>query len=109
MDWLEGLMKCAGEMGSGAIMYIHIFVDTGSGSQKLIKGDTQTVLMSHKATFVFSEKEFIGRSNCLLANDETDRIKVTFACVFVAAVTFFAQRLSAQCITPIPVLRVNRL
>jgi hypothetical protein len=35
-------MKCAVEMGSGAMIYIPSFIKTGSGVQKLIRGDTQT-------------------------------------------------------------------
>jgi hypothetical protein len=37
-------MKYAVEMGSGAMIYIPSFINTGSGIQKLIqgKGDTQT-------------------------------------------------------------------
>jgi hypothetical protein len=35
-------MKYAFEMGSGAMIYIPSFIKIGSGSQKLIEGDTQT-------------------------------------------------------------------
>jgi hypothetical protein len=38
--WRKGFMKCAFEMGSGAIIYISSFINIGSGSQKLIWGDT---------------------------------------------------------------------
>jgi hypothetical protein len=31
-------MKCAAEMGSGAMIYIPSFINTGSGIQKLIGG-----------------------------------------------------------------------
>jgi hypothetical protein len=43
-------MKYTVEMGSGAMMYIPSFVKIGSGIQKLIGGDTQTVWGSHKLT-----------------------------------------------------------
>jgi hypothetical protein len=33
-------MKCAIEMGSGAMIYIPSFIKIGSGIQKLITGDT---------------------------------------------------------------------
>jgi hypothetical protein len=36
-------MKYAVEMGSGAIIYIRSFLKIGSGIQKLILGDTQTL------------------------------------------------------------------
>jgi hypothetical protein len=35
-------MKYAVEMGSGAVIYIPSFIETGSGIQKLTGGDTQT-------------------------------------------------------------------
>jgi hypothetical protein len=35
-------MKYAVEMGSSAMVYIPSFIKTGSGIQKLIRGDTQT-------------------------------------------------------------------
>jgi hypothetical protein len=35
-------MKYAVEMGSDAMIYIPSFIKTGSGIQKLIRGDTQT-------------------------------------------------------------------
>jgi hypothetical protein len=38
-------MKYAAEMGSGARIYIPSFIMTGSGSQKLIRGDSQTHIM----------------------------------------------------------------
>jgi hypothetical protein len=45
-DWWEGFMKYAVEIGSGALIYIQIFIKTGSSIQKLIRGwgytDTQT-------------------------------------------------------------------
>jgi hypothetical protein len=39
----EGLMKYAVEIGSGAMTYIPSFIKIGSGIQKLIWEDTQTV------------------------------------------------------------------
>jgi hypothetical protein len=39
-------MKCAVEMGSGAMMYIPSYIKIGSGIPKLIEGDSQT----HKHT-----------------------------------------------------------
>jgi hypothetical protein len=35
-------MKYAVEMGSVAMIYIPSFIETGSGIQKLVGGDTQT-------------------------------------------------------------------
>jgi hypothetical protein len=35
-------MKCAVEMGSGAMIYIPSFIKIGSGIHKLIREDTQT-------------------------------------------------------------------
>jgi hypothetical protein len=35
-------MKYAVEMYSGAVIYIPSFIQTGSGIQKFIQGDTQT-------------------------------------------------------------------
>jgi hypothetical protein len=35
-------MKYAVEMGSGAMIYIPVFIKIGSAIQKLISGDTQT-------------------------------------------------------------------
>jgi hypothetical protein len=35
-------MKYAFEMGSGAMIYIPSFIKTGSGNQKLIRGNSQT-------------------------------------------------------------------
>jgi hypothetical protein len=34
-------------MGSGAVIYVPSFINIGSGSQKLIKGDTQTHTNTH--------------------------------------------------------------
>jgi hypothetical protein len=34
-------MNCAVEMGSGAMIYMPSFRETGSGIQKLMRGDTQ--------------------------------------------------------------------
>jgi hypothetical protein len=35
-------MKYATDLGSGVMIFIPSFITIGSGSQKLIKGDTQT-------------------------------------------------------------------
>jgi hypothetical protein len=50
-------MKYAVEMGSDAMLYIPRLVKTGSGIQKLIRGDSQThtAWLSHKPTFIFSK------------------------------------------------------
>jgi hypothetical protein len=52
-------MTYAVEMGSGAIMYIPIFMKTGSCIQKLIEGhtDRQISWRPHKATFVLRKIE----------------------------------------------------
>jgi hypothetical protein len=44
-------MKYAVEMGSGAMIYMPSFLQTDSGVQKLVEGDTQTERWSHKPTF----------------------------------------------------------
>jgi hypothetical protein len=49
-------MKYAVEMGSGTMIYIPSFLRTGSGIQKLIKGDTQAAWLSHKPTFILFSK-----------------------------------------------------
>jgi hypothetical protein len=42
IDQWEGFMKYAVEMGSDAMIYIPSIIKTGSGIQKLIKGDIHT-------------------------------------------------------------------
>jgi hypothetical protein len=39
---MGGFYEYAAEMGSGAMIYIPGFIETGSGIQKLIRGHTQT-------------------------------------------------------------------
>jgi hypothetical protein len=41
-DWWEGFMKCAVEMGPGAMISIPSLIKIGSGIQELIGGDSQT-------------------------------------------------------------------
>jgi hypothetical protein len=43
-------MEYVDEMGSVAIIYIPSFIKTGSGTQMLIVGDTQTGWRLHKPT-----------------------------------------------------------
>jgi hypothetical protein len=52
-------MKYAAEMGSGAMIHILNFIKISSGIQKLMGGytDTQTAWRSHKAAFIFQNKE----------------------------------------------------
>jgi hypothetical protein len=47
-------MKHAVGIGSGAMIYSYIpsFIKIGSGVQKLIRRNTQTVWCSHKPTFI---------------------------------------------------------
>jgi hypothetical protein len=49
-DWWEIFMKCAVEMGSGAMIYIPSFIKIGSGIQKLIRGNSQTAWGPYKPT-----------------------------------------------------------
>jgi hypothetical protein len=50
-------MKYAVDMGSCAMIYIPCLIKIGSGTQKFIgrKTDTQTALVSHKPSFIFSK------------------------------------------------------
>jgi hypothetical protein len=41
---MRGIFNYAVEMGSGAVIYVSSFINTGSGIQKLIEGDTQTAM-----------------------------------------------------------------
>jgi hypothetical protein len=53
-------MKCADEMGSGAMIYIPSFINIGSGIQKLTGGggfrEKQAVWRSHNPTYIFQNK-----------------------------------------------------
>jgi hypothetical protein len=49
-------MKCAIEMGSGGMIYITSFINTGSAIQKLRGGiHRHTAWGSHKPTLIFSK------------------------------------------------------
>jgi hypothetical protein len=50
-------VKCAIEMGSGALIRMPGFMKIGSGIQKLIRRDSQTTWRSRKPTFIFLNKE----------------------------------------------------
>jgi hypothetical protein len=56
-DWLEGFMNYAGDMGSGALIYIPDFIQKiGSAIQKLIGGiHIQSIRWSDNVTFIFSK------------------------------------------------------
>jgi hypothetical protein len=48
-------MKYAAEMGSGAMIYIPSFINTGSGIQKVNWGDIQTAWWCHKPTYLWKK------------------------------------------------------
>jgi hypothetical protein len=61
-DWWEGFMKYAVEMGSVATLCIPSFIKTGSGIQKVRRGDTQ--------------RRNGDRINPLFSQDKESRLKI---------------------------------
>jgi hypothetical protein len=59
-------MKYGVEMGSGVMVYIPSFINIGSGIEKLIGWDTQT-LRQHKPTLIFFQnRESRLKIQCIL-------------------------------------------
>jgi hypothetical protein len=50
-------MKYAVEMGSGAMIYKSSFVNIGSGISKLIRGDTDSKVISEAYFYFFQNKK----------------------------------------------------